>query len=68
MLVKIDFRVVDKYNLAQYTSTGVPWKPSVPHNIYWGYVSFKGSVRVPRSFLGEMISCFSVLMRHYENF
>jgi len=26
-----------------------------------------GSVRVPR-FLGEMISCFSMLMRHYEKF
>jgi len=26
-------------------------------------VSFKGSMRVPR-FLGKLISCFSVLMRH----
>jgi len=48
---------VDKYNLAQYTSTVVPWNPSVPQNMYWGYVSFKGSVGVPRLFvLGEMIS------------
>jgi len=33
----------------------------------WGSVSFKGSVRVPR-YLGEMTSCFSILMHHYEIF
>ena len=44
---------VDKYNLAQHTSTGVPWNPSVYQNVYRGYVSFKGSVRVPRFFRGN---------------
>jgi len=24
---------VEKYNLAQYSSTGVPWYPSVPQNM-----------------------------------
>jgi len=28
-----------------------------------GFLGFKGSVRVPR-FLGEMISCFTMLMGH----
>ena len=41
---------VEKYNLAQYSSTGVPWYPSVPQSMSRGYVSFKGSVRVPRYF------------------
>jgi len=34
----------------------------------WGYVSFKSCVRVPRFFFGEMISCFSMVMRQYELF
>jgi len=41
---------VDKYNLAQYTSTVVPLNPNVLQNMYWGHVSFKGSVSVPRLF------------------
>ena len=41
---------VDKSNLAQYSSPGVSWNPSVPQNMEWGYVSIKGSVRVPRFF------------------
>jgi len=52
---------------AQCSSTGVPWNRIVPQNIYWGSMSFKGSLRIP-CFLGEMISCFSVLMHHYEIF
>ena len=59
---------VDKSNLAQYSSPGVSWNPSVPQNMEWGYVSIKGSVRVPRFFLAQMIPCFSMLMRHNENF
>jgi len=27
------FLCVDKYNLAQYSSAGVPWNPSVPQNM-----------------------------------
>jgi len=42
---------VEKYNLAQCSSTGVPWNPSVPQNMQWVYVSFKRSVRVPRFFM-----------------
>jgi len=34
---------VKKYNLAQYSSTGVPWYPNVQQNMWWGYVSYKGS-------------------------
>jgi len=55
---------VEKYNLARYSSTGIPRNRSVPQNMQWLYVSFKGSTL----FLGEMISCFSLLMRHFENF
>ena len=44
---------VDKYNLAQYSSPRVPWNPSIPLNMQWGYVSFKGSVRVSRFFRGN---------------
>ena len=47
--------------------TWVPRNPSVPQNIWWGYVSFKGSVRVPR-FLKGKISCLRMLVRHCENF
>jgi len=55
---------VERYNLAQYSATGVPWNPTVPQNMWWGYVSFMGS----SFFLGEMIFCFSMLMGHYEKF
>ena len=55
---------VEKYNLARYSSTGIPRNRSVPQNMQWLYVSFKGSTL----FLGEMISCFSLLMRHFENY
>jgi len=41
---------VEKYNLAQYSATGVPRNPTVPQHMWWGYVSFKGSVRVSRLF------------------
>jgi len=47
--------------LHQCSSTGVP------QNMQWGSLSFKGSVRVPH-FLGELISCFGVLMCHYVIF
>ena len=36
---------VEKYSLAQYSSPGVQRNASVPQSMY---VSFKGSVRVPR--------------------
>jgi len=35
--------------------------------MWWRFVSFKSSVRLSR-FLGEMNSCFSMLMGHYEMF
>ena len=44
---------VDKYNLAQYSSTRVPLNPSIPQNMWWAYVSFKGSVGVSRFFRGN---------------
>jgi len=53
---------------AQYSSTGVPRNPTVPQSMWWGYVSFKGCVRVPRFFSGEMIACITMFMSHYENF
>jgi len=44
---------VEKYILAKYSSSGVPWNPVVPQNIY---VSFKGSLYC----LGKMVSCLSI--------
>jgi len=45
VLVKMDFRVCGEI----YSSSGffnrVPWYPSVPQNMWWGYVSFKSSVK-----------------------
>jgi len=51
----------------QCSSAGFPRNPRVPQNMQCGSVSFKGSVRVTR-FSGEMIFCFSMLMRHYDFF
>jgi len=44
---------VEKCNLAQYSATGAPRNPTVPPNMWWGYVSFKGAVRVPQFFCGN---------------
>jgi len=64
----ITLRVTSKFHqtcrlltVDQGSSTGVLKNPSVPLNMQ------RGSVRVPH-FLGEMISCFSMLMCHYEIF
>jgi len=34
--------------LEECSSTGVPRNPRIPQNMWWGSMSFKGSVRVPR--------------------
>jgi len=42
----------------------------VPQDMQWGSVDFKGSMRVPRFFLWEMIfasACWSVIMKFFRS-
>jgi len=54
---------VEKYNLAQYSSIGVPWNPSVPQN-QWRILGMAGMARA----MGATFSRAQKLLGTNKNF